>query len=49
MDNILYYVIALIAIIIGVVILKKVASCLLKTVFTIILLAILAYLYYRMN
>jgi hypothetical protein len=38
-DNILYYVILLVILIIGLTVLKKVASCMIKTVVGIVLLA----------
>lgn len=47
MENFIYYAVALLMIIIGIVVLKKVAGCLFRTVVTIVLLAILAYLYYK--
>ena len=46
MDNWTYYAIALVAIIIAVTIIKKVASCLVRSVVTIVLIAALAAIYY---
>lgn len=46
MDNLHYYLFALVAIIVGVALIKKIASCLVKTVVFIVLLAILAYIYF---
>lgn len=45
MDNFEYYVVALIVLIVGFMIVKKVATCMLKVVVGIIVLAILAGLY----
>lgn len=45
-DQFLLYLGAILALIIGVVIIKKVASCLIKTVVGLIVLAILAYVFY---
>ncbi len=44
-NNVGYYVMALAAIIIGVVVIKKVASCLVRTVVTLVLIAALAAIY----
>jgi len=44
--NITYYIALLALIIIGVLVVKKVASCLLKSIFTIVLLAIAVAIYY---
>ncbi len=45
-DNLLYYGIVLLAIIIGVLVIKKIASCLIRVVVFAILLALLAFIYY---
>lgn len=45
MDNAIYYIVAIVAIVIGITILKRVASCLLRSVVTLALVAILVYLY----
>ena len=45
MQNITQYIVALIAIIIAFVIIKKVASCMVRTVVGIVLVAVLAYIY----
>jgi hypothetical protein len=45
MDNIGYYLFVLAVIIIGVVLIKKIASCMVKTIVFLVLLAILAYIY----
>jgi hypothetical protein len=44
--NITYYIALLVLIIIGFVVVKKVASCLVKSIFTIVLLAIAIAIYY---
>lgn len=41
-----YYIYVLIAIIVGIVVIKKVASCLFRTVFTIALLVVLCVIYF---
>lgn len=46
MDNIAYYGIALLMIVIGFVVLRKLAGCLVRFVVTVVLLALLAVLYY---
>ena len=46
MDNIGYYVAMLAAIIIAFLIIKRVVSCMIRTVVTLVLIAILAYIYY---
>ena len=46
MDNIAYYGIALLMIILGFVVLRKLAGCLVRFVVTVVLLALLAVLYY---
>ena len=48
MSNIGYYVFLLVVIIVGVTLIKKMASCLIKTFIFLVLLAILAYVYYFM-
>jgi hypothetical protein len=45
-DQFLIYLGAILALVIGVIIIKKVASCLIKTVVGLIVLAILAYVFY---
>ncbi|HEY9543393.1 hypothetical protein [Prevotella sp.] len=45
-SSIMYFVYILIAVVVGVFLLKKVTSCLIKTVLGIILIAILAALYF---
>ena len=45
MENRTQYIVALIAIIIAFVIIKKVASCMVRTVVGIVLVAVLAYIY----
>ena len=46
MENISYYLFVLAVIIVGVAIIKKVASCMIKTAVFIVILAVLAYVYY---
>ena len=45
MENYSSYIIALVLIIIAVVVIKKVASCLVRSIATLVIVAILAYLY----
>lgn len=45
MENLTQYIVALIAIIIAFIIIKKVASCMVRTVVGIALVAVLAYIY----
>ena len=45
-ENYILYVIALLAVIIGFLIVKKVASCLIKTIVALVVLAVLGYIYY---
>lgn len=45
MENLTQYIVALIAIIIAFIIIKKVASCMVRTVVGIVLVAVLAYIY----
>jgi len=45
MENLTQYIVALLAIIIAFVIIKKVASCLIRTVVGFVLVAVLAYIY----
>ena len=45
MQNLTQYIVALLAIIIAFVIIKKVASCMVRTVVGIVLVAVLAYIY----
>lgn len=45
MENLTQYIVALLAIIIAFVIIKKVASCLIRTVVGIVLVAVLVYIY----
>ncbi|MGM9732853.1 MAG: sulfate transporter [Prevotella sp.] len=46
MDNFGYYVAGLILLIVGFLVMKKVASCMIKTVVTLVLVAALAVVYY---
>ena len=46
MDNIGYYVFLLVAIIVAFLIVKRVASCLIRSVVLIVLAALLAYIYF---
>lgn len=46
MENIGYFITILIAIILGVIIIKKVASCLIRSIVVLVLLAILGYIYF---
>ena len=46
MDNFLYYAFALVALVVGLFTLKKVATCLVKTVVGVILVAVLAAIYW---
>ena len=46
MSSLSYFIFALVAIIIGVVVVKKVTGCLIRLVVVSVLLAILAYLYF---
>lgn len=46
MDNFGYYVFALVVLIVGFLIVKKVATCMIKTIVAIIVLAILAGIYW---
>ena len=41
-----YYIALLVAIIIGVILIKRVVSCFFRTIVTIVLIAIFAYIYY---
>ena len=41
-----YYIALLVAIIIGVILIKRVVSCLFRTIVTLVLIAIFAYIYY---
>ena len=45
-SNFLYYGLVLFAIIIGVLVVKKIASCLIRSIVLIIMIAILAFIYY---
>jgi hypothetical protein len=45
MDNVGYYIFVLAVIIVGAALIKRIASCMLKTVVFIVVLAILAYVY----
>lgn len=47
MDNAIYYIVALVMLIVGITIIKKVAGCLIRSVVTIALMAVLAFLYYK--
>lgn len=46
MENIGYFITILAAIILGVIIIKKVASCLIRSIVVLVLLAILGYIYF---
>lgn len=46
MENYIYYIFCLIAIIVGVVIVKKVAGCLIKSVILLAIIAVMAYIYF---
>lgn len=46
MDNFGYYVAGLILLIVGLLVMKKVASCMIKTVITLVLVAVLVAVYY---
>lgn len=46
MENIGYFITVLIAVILGVVIIKKVASCLIRSIVIFVLLAVLGYIYF---
>ena len=46
MDNIGYYIFILVAIIVAFLIIKKVASCLIRPVVAIVLVAVLGYIYW---
>ncbi|MCI6829812.1 MAG: sulfate transporter [Prevotella sp.] len=46
MDNFGYYVAGLILLIVGFLVMKKVASCMIKTVVTLVLVAVLVAVYY---
>lgn len=46
MENVSYYIAALLMIIIGFLVVKRVAGCLVRTIVTLVLLAVLAALYY---
>lgn len=45
MENITYYIVALLMVVVGVLIIKKVAGCMIRAVVTLVLLAALAALY----
>lgn len=47
MENITYYIVALLMLIIGITVIKKVAGCLIRTVVTLVLVTLLAFLYYK--
>lgn len=46
MGNIGYYIFALVVLIVGFLVVKKVATCLIKTIVTIVVLAVLAGIYW---
>lgn len=46
MESIKYYLLLLVFIVAAVVVIKKVASCLVRSIVTIVLVAILAYIYF---
>ncbi len=45
-NNLMQYIIAFVAIVVAFVIIKKVASCLIRSIVGIVLVAVLAYLYF---
>lgn len=47
MDNFVYYAVALLMVIIGIVAIKKMAGCVVRLVVAVVLIAILAALYYK--
>ncbi len=47
MENLVYYVVALLMVIIGIVLIKKMAGCLVRAVVAFVLMALLAILYYK--
>ena len=46
MENLVYYLALIVAIIIGVILIKRFVSCLFRTIITLVLVAIFAYIYY---
>lgn len=46
MENVSYYIVALLMIIIGFVVMKKMAGCLVRSIVTLVLVAVLSLLYY---
>ena len=46
MENFGYYIFCIIALIVGIFVIKKVAGCLMKTIFFIIIIAVLAAFFY---
>ena len=47
MDNFVYYAVALLMVIIGIVAIKKMAGCVVRLVVAVVLIAMLAALYYK--
>jgi hypothetical protein len=47
-SQIAYYVFVLIAIAVGVIVIKKVASCLIKSIVTLVLVGLVVYLYFAL-
>lgn len=47
MDSLIYYAALIAAVIIGVILIKRFVSCLLRTIVTLVLVAIFAYIYYN--
>lgn len=45
-NNFAYYVFALVAVVVAFLVIKKVASCLIRTIVGVVVVAVLAYLYY---
>lgn len=46
MENIIYYIAMLAAVIIAFLIIKRVVSCMVRSIVTLVLVAVLAYIYY---
>lgn len=49
MNELTYYALAIVAIIIAVILLKRFVGCLFRIIVTVVLMAILAFLYYYVN
>lgn len=45
-DQLIYYAVAIVAIIIALILLKRFVGCLFRTIITVVLIAILAYIYF---